>query len=223
MEKEILEVISKQSIFGDNTWLDFVFRFTLNMIICLMTVRYVYYKRSKNKDFLLTFILFNSIIFFICFLLSSAKLKTGFAFGLFAIFSIIRYRTVMVPIREMGFFFVAVTLGLINSLALMDDSYSLMILLAANFIILVLVYILDNGISLEHENVKDILYEKIENIKPDKKEILLEDLRERTGLPIHRVDILKIDFLKDVARIHAFYYSKSIESSISTVSRSTDD
>lgn len=210
MENEIIDPIVTSNIFSGNALLEFTVRYLINFIFCVSIVRFIYYRRSKNKDFLLTFILFNSVNFFICFLLSSAKLKTGFAFGLFAIFSILRYRTVMVPIREMGFFFVSVTLGLINSLSLLENTDGFMILMLANIVISILVFILDTGLSLDHEHTKEIIYEKIELVKPELRQQLIDDLKARTGLPIHRVDITKIDFLKDVAYIQVFYYSKKV-------------
>jgi uncharacterized membrane protein len=129
----------------------------------------------------------------------------GFAFGLFAIFSIIRYRTVMVPIREMGYFFISVALGLINALSSWGDVNSIVICIISNIFFVMMVFILDKNMGLDHENNKIIQYEKIENIKPENYANLLEDLRNRTGLPVHRAEILNI------ARIQAFYYSKKSE------------
>jgi hypothetical protein len=151
--------------------------------------------------------------FLICFLLSTTKLKLGFAFGMFAIFSILRYRTVSVPIREMGYFFVCVTLGLLNSLADVTNAWP--ILLLSNSILLILIFLLERSQSLAHENYKEINYERIDLIKPDRREEMIKDLIDRTGLPIHRVEINKIDFLKDVTRIKAFYLSTSNETDAS--------
>src|SRR6187399_1263628 len=114
---------------------EFLVRFLLNFVAIFTIVRLIYYPRYRNKDFLFTFFLFNIINFLICFLLSTAKLKIGFAFGLFAIFSILRYRTVTVPVREMGYFFISVTLGIINALASMENH--MLQLFLANGIILV--------------------------------------------------------------------------------------
>lgn len=188
---------------------EFFFRFLLNLSVIFVVVRLIYYSNHKNKDFLFTFFLFNIINFLICFLLSTAKLKMGFAFGLFAIFSILRYRTVTVPVREMGYFFISVTLGIINALASLEDN--MVQLFVANAIILVTTFILDGKLSLKHENYKEIVYERIDLIHPDKRAEMLEDLHKRTGLNIHRVEFFKIDFLKDVAKIHAFYFSDKNE------------
>lgn len=229
----INEVIST-GLFASGTLWDFILRYSLNLVMIIVLVRFIYYPRHKNKDFLFTFMLFNTVNFLICFLLSSLKLKIGFAFGLFAIFSILRYRTVSVPIREMGYFFICVTIGIINALAdintslnqfveinkqkgfftaIVEMDHSLFILLIADILILAMIYVLDRQLSLEHENWKDIVYERIDLIKPENRGQMLDDLRNRTGLPVHRVELIKIDFLRDIARVRAFYYSMENEMS----------
>lgn len=213
MEKETIDpnqVVA--DIFGGNQLLEFAIRYGFNLLVMFIIVRLIYYPRHKNKDFLFTFFLFNTLNFLICFLLSATKLKMGFAFGLFAIFSIIRYRTVMVPIREMGYFFVSVSLALVNSLAVIPDKDSMILIGAANLITVIFILALDGKLMLEHENFKLVTYERIDLIRPERREEMLEDLRYRTGLPIHRIEILKFDFLRDVARIHAFYYAAENES-----------
>ncbi|MGE5467089.1 MAG: DUF4956 domain-containing protein [Ignavibacteria bacterium] len=204
-----------QHVAGGAPYMEFLLRLCLDLAMIFIVVRLVYYPRHKNKDFVFTFSLFNTINFLICFLLSTAKLTVGFAFGLFAIFSIIRYRTVTVPVREMGYFFVCIAVGLINALAGMDGAAGIATLLLVNALIVVTLLLLEHRLSLEHENCKEITYERIELIKPSQREAMLDDLRQRTGLPIHRVEILKVDFLRDVARVNAFYFSAESESAAS--------
>jgi hypothetical protein len=154
----------------------------------------------------------------ICSLLGAVKIKVGFAFGLFAMFSIIRYRTIAISIKDMGYFFVCVALGMINSLASTDDGY--WVLIICNLVILVLTFGLERLDFLINENAKEIIYDKIELIKPHLNNELLADLSERTGLTIHKVDIISIDYLKDVALIKAYYYSKD---SLNTINRYSDN
>ena len=196
-------------------FIELLIRFGINITAIFILVRLIYYPRHKNKDFLFTFFLFNCLNFLICFLLSATKLKIGFAFGLFAIFSIMRYRTVTVPIKEMGYFFVCVSIGIINALSTVDDHYA--VLLGCNLFILLLTMVLDRHVNLAHENVKEIVYERIDLIRPETREQMIEDLRNRSGLPIHRIDIINIDFLKDVAHVHAYYYSKDNETKMAGV------
>ena len=205
--KKVIEAIADSDGHDESEGLiQFALRFFVNLVVIFIIVRMVYYPNHKNKDFVFTFFLFNIINFLICILLSTTKLKMGFAFGLFAIYSILRYRTVTIPVREMGFFFVSVTLGLINALAPLEN-FGVQ-LIVANVLLVVMTFLLDGRfLSLKHENFKEILYERIDLIHPDKRKEMLEDIKNRTGLNIHRVEFVKIDFLRDVARIHAFYYS----------------
>jgi len=179
--------------------------------VIFLLVRIIYYPRHRNKDFLFSFFLFNIINFIICYLLSSATIKIGFAFGLFAIFSIIRYRSVSVPIREMAYLLTSVTIGILNALSSLDSG--LPELLISNGVLLLLTFILDRKVSLPHENSQVVIYEKIELIKPENREQLLEDLKQRTGLPIHRIEIGRIDLMRDSAKIRIFYLSQEIHSS----------
>jgi hypothetical protein len=205
------------ALFGIAGMGEFLLRYGINLLVTFILVRVIYYPRHRNKDFVFTFFLFNTVNFLICFLLSSTKIKIGFAFGLFAIFSILRYRTVTVPVREMGYFFLSVTIGIINALSEIDSGVTLIVI--SNGLILGMTYFLDRMLSLEHENYKEINYERIELIHPDKRTEMIDDLKRRTGLPIHRIELIKLDFLRDVARIHAFYYSRDNDSA----SRDTTD
>lgn len=210
--KELDTTDMAQTVFIGGTRLtEFGFRFALNAIVIFLLVRIIYYPRHRNKDFLFSFFLFNIINFIICYLLSSATIKIGFAFGLFAIFSIIRYRSVSVPIREMAYLLTSVTIGILNALSSLDSG--LPELLISNGVLLLLTFILDRKVSLPHENSQVVIYEKIELIKPENREQLLEDLKQRTGLPIHRIEIGRIDLMRDSAKIRIFYLSQEIHSS----------
>src|SRR5690242_8391512 len=126
---------------GNSSYTDLILRFLINLIAIFVVARGIYYPLHRRKEYLFTFFLSNVLIFLFCLLLSSARLQVGFAFGLFAVFSMIRYRTVTIPVKEMGYFFVCVALGLINALV-SGDRYFLMPIVS-DLIILVLVVVLD--------------------------------------------------------------------------------
>jgi hypothetical protein len=197
--------------FGGSRLTEFGFRFALNALVIFLLVRIIYYPRHRNRDFLFSFFLFNIINFIICYLLSSATIKIGFAFGLFAIFSIIRYRSVSVPIREMAYLLTSVTIGILNALSTLDTG--LPELLISNGVLLLLTFVLDRKVTLPHENSQMVIYEKIELIKPENRTQLIEDLKLRTGLPIHRIEIGRIDLMRDSAKIRIFYLSQESQSS----------
>ncbi len=187
---------------------ELLLRFSLNLLIIAIIVRGLYYPVTRRKDYLFTFLLLSTIVFLLCFLLESVKLQLGFAFGLFAIFGILRYRTNAIPIKEMTYLFVIIGISVVNALA--NKKISWAELLFTNLIILGLIYGLEKIWLLKHESSKVIVYEKIDLIKPEKRELLLKDLEERTGLKINRVEIGRIDFLRDTARIVIYYFESSV-------------
>ncbi|MBK7467650.1 MAG: DUF4956 domain-containing protein [Saprospiraceae bacterium] len=195
---------------------DFIFRFILNIVSVIILVRFIYYPRHRNKDYVFTYFVFNCLIFLVCYLLNNAKMMFGVAFGLFAIFSILRYRTVSIPIREMGYFFTCVTLGIINSMTNYQEHFYE--ILFSNIIAILLIIILDKFFSVERENFQIMVYDKLELIKPENKTLLIEDIRNRTGLPVINTKIEHIDLSKNLCRLKVYFSidSKEIDSLEST-------
>lgn len=186
-----------------------VLRFLFNLIVSLIIIRYIYYPKTKRRDFLFTFLLIGQIIFLMCFLLESVKLQIGFALGLFAVFGIIRYRTASIPIKEMTYLFLIIGLSVINSLANKKVSY--IELLFANGIIIGVTWFVERLKNLENESYANVLFEKIELVKPERKEELYAELEARLGLKISRIEIVNLDYQRDVAKIHV-YFVKSDQS-----------
>ncbi len=189
-----------------------IFRFFLNLLMVTIIARYIYYEVQKRKDYLFTYFLISLVVFLLCFLLDNVKLELGFALGLFAIFGIIRYRTDAIPIKEMTYLFIVIGVSVINALANKKVSYAE--LMFTNFAVLAVTYGMEKIWLLKHEVGKVILYEKIELIKPERHKELLEDLQQRTGLKINRVEIGKIDFLRDVTTIRIYYYADEQDPSL---------
>ncbi len=175
-----------------------------NLSIVLILARGIYYPLTKNKDYLFTYLLISLTVFVLCVLLDDVKLQLGFALGLFAIFGIIRYRTDPIPIKEMTYLFLVIGVSVVNALANKKISHAE--LLFANLVIVFVTYGMERLWLLKHESRKNIVYEKIELILPEKKEELLADLKKRTGINILRFEIKRIDFLRDVANICIYYY-----------------
>jgi len=175
-----------------------------NLSVIIIIVRYIYYPTTRNKDYLFTYLLISLTVFLLCFLLDNVKLQLGFALGLFAIFGIIRYRTDPIPIKEMTYLFIVIGISVVNALANKKISHAE--LLFANVLIIGVSFGMERVWLLKHENRKTITYEKIELIKPENKEKLIKDIKERTGLNVTRVEVRRIDFLRDTAQIRIFYF-----------------
>lgn len=183
---------------------ELVFRFLLNFIVVFIAVRFLYYKSRKRKDYMFTYFLISTVIFLLIFLLENVKLELGFALGLFAIFGIIRYRTRQIPIKEMTYLFLVIGISVINALANKKVSYAELFL--TNGLMLGVTYGLERMMTLQHETRKTINYEKIELIKPELRLELKKDIEERTGLTINRLEVGKIDFVRDTARVDVYYF-----------------
>ena len=176
--------------------------FLFNLIITLLIAIGIYYPKNKNNLF--TFIAFNTVIFFVISILTTIELSVGVGFGLFALFSILRYRTDPIPIRDMTYLFIILALSVMNSIMFNEALYGKMLI--ANFCIIGITFILEKGYGFKYEQEQKVKYEKIEMIKPENREQLLKDLKERTGIKkILRLQIGKIDFLKDCVGITIYY------------------
>ena len=187
------------------------FRLLIDLASVFILVRFIYYPIYKNREFFFTFFIFNIIIFLISFLLNKVDLSMGAAFGLFAVFSMLRYKTEEIAIKDMTYLFLAIAIGLVSAVTKVkdtEDNVEYLFLLGINAIILLITYLLESNIFMKQESVKTILYENIEMIKDGRQDELLADLKLRTGFNVHRYSIKKIDFLKDSAQIKVFYYEK---------------
>jgi hypothetical protein len=187
-------------------FVEFIVKFILNLGVILILVRFLYYSITNRKDYLFTYLMISVTVFLLCFLLNSVKLQLGFALGLFAIFGILRYRTNPIPIREMTYLFMVIGISVINALVNKKISYAE--LLFTNFGIILIVWLFEKVFFFKHLTVKDIVYEKIDLIKPELREMLKKDLEVRTGLKIEKIEIGKINFLRDSAALKIYYYDK---------------
>ena len=184
--------------------INLMIRFGFNLSIAFIIIKLIYQRnRPNNLDFVFTYFMFNSLIFFFAFLLSSITINMGFAFGLFAVFAILRYRTDPIPIKEMTYLFIVITIGVINALSGAEVSYAA--LLFTNITLVILTYLLETYWQKNLLIRMTVEYEKIENIKPENRDALLADLKERTGLNIQSLEFRRMNFLRDTARIRIYY------------------
>lgn len=175
----------------------------LNLTVALFIVRGIYYRETRDKSFVLSFLSIGAVIFFLLQFLTGVELSLGFGLGLFAIFSVLRYRTEEVSIRDMAYLFVVIGLAVMNSFLRSTDD--LLKLLIANGTVAGLMLVLEREWGFRFEASKRVVYEMIEQITPANRDMLLADLRKRTGLPVRRAEVVRIDFLRDVAELKIYY------------------
>jgi hypothetical protein len=156
---------------------------------------------SKNSTVASSFILFGVGIFIITYLLHGIDMSMEFSFGLFAVFTMLRYRTESISIKEMTYLFLVTAIALLTSVGQMN----LIDLMILNSVICLLAFVMDLGILGNNYLTQSICYERIENIKPANRIKLIDDLRERTGLKVEMVEVEHIDFLRDTAQLKISY------------------
>ncbi len=175
----------------------------INILNVALIILFIYFPNYRNLDYIFTFILFNLVIFLLTFVLKYVKLSVGAAFGLFAVFSMLRYRTEGLSLKDLTYMFIFIAMGVISAIQI-----EYLELVVIHSIIFAGAFLLDGNIILKRESMKIIQYENIDLVKPERYEELKTDLRLRTGLNIHRLSIGKINFLKDSANIRVYYYEK---------------
>jgi len=198
----------------DITWFDndiyiLLLRMFVNLFFLTIIIRYLYYSKTKRKDYLFTYYLIGMITFFLCFGLKKLDIDTGMGLGLFAIFGIIRYRTDAIEIKEMTYLFLVIGLSVVNALGMNNISVAEIAII--NIVTVALTFILERLWLMKHETRKTINYERIDLITPENYEAMKGDLEKRTGLSINRVEVGKIDFMNDTALIRIYYYADEQE------------
>lgn len=199
-------------------------RLVINIVVVGIIIDRLYYPKSKRRDFYFTFMLISIaiffIVFFMIFVLEEMKGKTslGIGIGLFGIFSIMRYRTDAMPVREMTYLFVIIALSLVNAIS---EGVPMIELGVTNLIFLVAV-----GLCEWHLKVlpsKIIQYDKIDLITPDKKQELIADLEKRLGLDIVQVEVGAVDFIRDMAMVKIRYRGKRVDGDVANELKLTKD
>ena len=175
----------------------------INFITAFLIVRFIYYNQKQSKKYVFTFLALNSTLFLIFNFLGNIELSFGVGFGLFAIFSVLRFRTDTIPSREMSYLFVLLALPMVNY-ALLDSSQYAALVISYTFVFILLM-VLEKGWGFKYHETKTVLYEKIELIKPENRDLLIRDLENRTGLVISDVEVNKINFLQDTAELKISY------------------
>ena len=181
-----------------------LYRLILNLFFTTIIIRFIYYPKTKRKDYLFTYFLIGLITFFLCFALKKLDIDIGMGLGLFAIFGIIRYRTNPIEIKEMTYLFIVIGISVVNALAKKQISITEVMLL--NGAVVFLTWALEYVWLLKHEVRKTIVYERIDLIKPELYNEMKQDLEGRTGLKINRFEVGKINFLNDTATVRIFYF-----------------
>ena len=193
---------------------DTLLRFALCYLVNWIIVNFLYFKKAKRRDFFFTFMIISVAIFFLVYLMMGmdrGKATMGVGLGLFGIFSIMRYRTDAMPVREMTYLFVVVCLSVVHAMAdtLGVNAAGVMIgtplleLLVIDVIVILSIVIFER--SLKVQASKLVQYDRIDLIKPERREELKADLEARLGLKVVSVRVGAVDFLRDMTVLRVYY------------------
>ena len=189
-----------------NDFLMMFVRLLINMVVTWFIIDRLYYRKSRRRDFYFTFMLISIaiffIVFFMIFVLEDMKGKTsmGVGIGLFGIFSIMRYRTDTMPVREMTYLFVIIALALVNSVSVNIPLFEIIL---TNLIMILAVWLCEH--HLKTRPTKLVQYDRIELITPERREELIADLEARLGVKVEKVEVGSVDFLRDMAMLRISY------------------
>ena len=181
-------------------------RFAISLVINWFIIDRLYFTKSRRRDFYFTFLLTSIAIFFLVFFMIfgldklGGKTSMGIGIGLFGIFSIMRYRTDTMPVREMTYLFVIISLSVVNAIA---SSVTIAEIFVTDFVVVLAIWITENRLKIEHSKL--IQYDRIELIKPERREELIADLEERLGLSVTNVEVGSVDLLRDMAMLRVSY------------------
>ena len=191
------------------TELDLIFisRFSVNLLSLAILCYGCYFRVSKNSVVAGSFVLFGVGVFIITYLLHGVDMSMEFAFGLFAVFTMLRYRTESISIKEMTYLFLVTATALLTSVG----QLSFVDLGILNGIICLIAFIIDSNFLAKRYQIQSVCYERIENITPENRDKLIADLKARTGLNVVMVDIEHIDFLRDTAQLRVSYLPHDID------------
>jgi len=207
------------SIFDQAATIDLIIAYLVHTVVLIVLIFGIYYTTFRRKNFVFTFFLIGSIVFFLSYVMSKLKLDMGFGLGLFAIFGIIRYRTDLIPIREMTYLFIIIGLSVLNGLT--RDTLSFSEAAVLNLLTLITVLVFEKVLNLRTESFKVIVYEKLELLTPGNEEALKTDVKQRTNIPVEKIEVVKYNFTKNSVLLKVYYHSKRSENG--SISDSVDD
>ena len=187
-----------------NGFADTLIGFGLNLIAVAVVIRFMYFPANRDKSYVVTFFALSTVLYFVLrLLMEHGNFSVEVGFGLFAVFSVLRYRSDPIPMRELGYLFVIIALPVVNAILGAQSAY--VELLFADLVIVAILFAVEREWGFAYETRQVINYERIELIKPENRSLLLQDLHKRTGLIVNRVEIRRIDLLRDTAELAVYY------------------
>lgn len=177
-------------------------RFAMNLFFLIILIRFLYFRYSIKEQFMFTFFLIGITVFFICSMLKDIKIEIGMGLGLFAIFSILRFRTRNFSVKDMAYTFTTIGISVINSVSV---SFTFIGFIIINSLIVLSVFLLEEFLKKNTFTKYLIFYNNLDLLKPGNTNKLKKDLTAKIGQNITKVKICNIDLKRDVAELEVFF------------------
>jgi hypothetical protein len=202
----LLQLFNDRFLSGDAAILgpdaaSFLLRIAFDLATVFAIVRGIYRRQPHRSELQFTLFSMNLVIFLVSYLLNAVEMTMGAAFGLFAVFSMLRYRTENISARDMTYVFIAIAVGLLTAVS--GGGWLELALVCV--VVVGGIWLLESGRLLEREQVQQVVYDRMDLIPPEKRTELVEDLRARTGLAITRVEVGHIDLVKDTVHLSVYH------------------
>lgn len=200
---------------------ELLIQLALNLVVILSISLAIYYRWNRKPEYVFAQIITGIIVFIICAMLRWVQLELGLVLGLFAIFAIIRFRTVNVEVKDMAYLFMIVGVSAVNALLKMTDCIHWVIF--ANLLIITITWLLEKTFFSNRLSQRTITFSDTTFLKPSKHAMLLAQLKELTELNIVRFEIGKTDYIKNNAQIKIFFKGEGSTEFGSTNDTNDDD
>lgn len=195
----MFDVLGLKEFMDPNDLLKLVVRMSLDLLFAWIVVRGIHFRLYRNRDMAFTYLMFNVITFSLCFLLRKVPIELGFALGLFAVFGILRYRTEPIRTKDLTYLFVVIGLAILNAVA--NKKVSFAELTTINVVIVALTWFMAYAPGRGREITHKVIYDNLELLKPERRDELIADISERTGLEIQWVDVGDLNLLNDTVKL----------------------
>ena len=195
----LLQIFDDTFLSGDAA--AFLLRLVFDLVTVSTIVRGIYRRQRHRSELQFTLFSMNLVIFLVSYLLNAVEMTMGAAFGLFAVFSMLRYRTENISARDMTYVFITIAVGLLTAVS--AGGWQELAVVCA--VVVGGIWLLESGRVLAREHVQQVLYDRMDLIRPECRAELMEDLRTRTGLDITRVEVGHIDLVKDTAHVTVYH------------------
>jgi hypothetical protein len=192
-----------ENLFNGSTVWGVMLRFAMNLVFLIILIKILYFRYSKKENFMFTFFLIGITVFFICSMLKDTKIQIGMGLGLFAIFSILRFRTRNFSVKDMAYTFATIGISVINSVNMIG--FPIIGFIIINLLIVLSVFILEEHLKKNMFSKYSIFYDNLELLKPGNNHKLIKDIAGKTGQNIIKIRIRYIDFKRDIAQLEVYF------------------